>query len=132
MAQTNIELARRAVAAFNDSDADAFAALTTSDFEWLPSMSPVDGETFVGADGVAAYFAALRNAWEYFHVLADEYREGRDLVLALGRLEGRGKGSGATVDSPLGMAFELRAGQIARITGYLDYDVALAAVGLER
>ncbi len=51
-------------------------------------------------------------------------------ALVLGRLEGRGRGSGATVDSALGMAFDLRDGAITRIRGYLNHDEALAAVGL--
>ena len=51
-------------------------------------------------------------------------------MLLLGRLEGRGRGSGAAVDSPLGMAFDLRDGGISRIRGYLNHDEALRAVGL--
>jgi ketosteroid isomerase-like protein len=127
---TNVSVAKSAIAAFNASDAEAFAALTTADFQWLPSMSPVDGEVFVGSAGIARYFDELRTAWKHFHVLPDEFREGADVVLALGRLEGRGKGSGAVVQSPLGMAFDLRDGRISRIRGYLDRDVALEAVGL--
>jgi ketosteroid isomerase-like protein len=126
----NADVARQAIAAFNASDSEAFAAVTTPDFEWSPSMSPVDGEVFVGREGIERYFVGLRGAWEHFHVLPDEVREGPDLVLVLGTLEGRGKGSGATVHSPLGMAFDLRAGLISRIRGYLDHDTALEAVGL--
>jgi ketosteroid isomerase-like protein len=130
MSDVNREIATRAIEAFNASDADAFAALTAVEFEWSPSMSGVDGEIFVGSDGVRRYFEGLGAAWEHFLVLADEFRERGDLVLVLGRLEGRGKGSGAIVHSPLGMAFELRDGLIARIHGYLDHDEALAAEGL--
>jgi ketosteroid isomerase-like protein len=48
----------------------------------------------------------------------------------LGRLEGRGKGSGVPVDSSLGMVFDFRGGEIARIRGYLDHREALRAAGL--
>jgi ketosteroid isomerase-like protein len=48
----------------------------------------------------------------------------------LGRLEGRGKGSGVPVDASLGMLFEFRDGTISRIRGYLDHAQALEAGGL--
>jgi ketosteroid isomerase-like protein len=124
------EVVDRAIEAFNASDADAFAALTTHDFEWSPSMSPVDGAVFVGGDGVRSYFGELRAAWEFFLVLPDSYRERNDAILVLGRLEGRGRGSGAAVESPLGMAFDFRGTRISRIVGYLDHDEALRAAGL--
>jgi ketosteroid isomerase-like protein len=131
MPSVNVDIASRAIDAFNASDAEAFAALTSADFEWSPSMSPVDGEVFVGHDGVRRYFEALHGAWERFTVIPEEFRVHGDVVLALGRLEGCGRGSGAIVHSPLGMAFELRDGSIVRINGYLDHAHALAAEGFE-
>jgi ketosteroid isomerase-like protein len=131
MAQADLELVERAVAAFNAGDSEGFAALTTSDFEWIPSMSPIEAHRFVGADGVRRYFAALQDAWERFDVVPGSFREQQDAVLLLGRLEGRGRGSGAAVDSPLGMAFDLREGRISRIRGFLDHSQALRAAGLE-
>lgn len=131
MAQGDLELVQRAIVAFNAGDADAFAELTTSDFEWIPSMSPIEARRFEGADGVRRYFAALGDAWERFEVIPESFREQPQAVLLLGRLEGRGRGSGAAVDSPLGMAFDLRDGRISRIRGYLEHSQALQAVGLE-
>ena len=130
VAETNIRIAERAVEAFNARDVESFAALTASDFEWFPSMMAVEGASFRGPDGVALYFERLGGAWDYFNVTPERYLEGDGLVLVLGRLEGRGRGSGATVDSALGMAFDLREGLITRIRGYLDRDEALAEVGL--
>ena len=130
MAQADVELVQRAVAAFNAGDSETFAALTTSDFEWIPSMTPIEAGRFVGADGVRRYFAALKDAWERFDVVPGSFREQPHAVLLLGQLEGRGRGSGAAVDSPLGMAFDLRDGRISRIRGYLDHAEALRAVGL--
>jgi ketosteroid isomerase-like protein len=123
------EVVERAIAAFNASDAEAFAALTTPDFEWSPSMSPVDGVVFMGAEGIRNYFGELRVAWDSFRVLPDACREQADAILVLGRLEGRGRGSGAVVESPLGMAFDFRGALISRIVGYLDHAAALRAVG---
>jgi ketosteroid isomerase-like protein len=131
VSEAGVDIARRAIAAFNARDVDAFAALTSPDFEWIPSMSPIEGETFHGRAGIDRYFELLAAAWEHFSVDPEDFRLGAGIVLALGRLEGRGRGSGATVDASLGMAFWLGDGSITRIRGFLDHGEALRALGLE-
>jgi ketosteroid isomerase-like protein len=130
VSQENVDVAQRAIGAFNRREVDAFAALTTPDFEWSPSMGPIEGEIFRGADGIERYFENLGNAWDRFHILPDAFRDLPELVAMLGRLEGRGKGSGAPVDSPLGMVFDFHGGDISRIRGFLDHEQALRAAGL--
>ncbi len=125
------EIVRRAVAAFNGRDIEGFTALTAPDFEWLPSMSPIDGASFLGPEGIRRYFDALGEVWERFHIVPGELRPHADGLLVLGRLDALGRGSGARVDSALGMAFDLREGKVTRIRGYLDRAQALEAVGLE-
>jgi len=129
LSNQNLQVVEGAIVAFNARDVEAFASLTTPDFEWFPSMSPVEGESFVGRDGVRRYFARLAGAWDYFRVVPDAFRQETDLVLVLGRLEGRGRSSGATVDAALGMAFDLRDTRIWRVRGYLDHEEALREVG---
>ncbi len=126
----NVEVARQAIDAFNETDVDAFAALTTPDFEWSPSMVAIEGETYLGREGIDRYFGSLGNSWEKFHISPDRFRDADDVVVMLGRLEGLGKGSGVPVDSSLGMVFEFRDGAISRIRGYLDHAEALRAAGL--
>ena len=131
MSQENVEVATKAIDAFNAGNVGAFAALTTPDFEWSPSMVAIEAETYQGRRGIENYFGTLDNAWEKFHILRDGFRElGDDVVVMLGRLEGRGKGSGVPVDSPLGMVFDFRGGVISRIRGFLDHAEALEAAGL--
>ena len=129
MSQENVEIATQAIGAFNGGNVGAFAALTTQDFEWSPSMVAIEGEIYRGRSGIETYFGTLGAAWEKFQILREGFRDLGDVVVMLGRLEGRGKGSGAPVDSPLGMVFDLRDGAIARIRGYLDHAEALEAVG---
>ena len=130
MSRENVEIVMHAIDAFNESDVHAFAALTTPDFEWSPSMVAVEGELFRGREGIESYFVSLAEAWEKFHIHQDGFRDSGDLVVMLGRLEGRGKGGGVPVDASLGMVFEFRGGTISRIRGYLDHAEALEAVGL--
>jgi ketosteroid isomerase-like protein len=125
--ERNVDVATKAISAFNGVDVDAFAALTTPDFEWSPSMAAIEGETFVGREGIEMYFRRLDDAWEKFHIHADRFRHSADRVIMLGRLEGRGKSSGVPVDAPLGMIFDLRDAAISRIRGFLDHDETLSA-----
>ncbi len=130
MSRENVEIATQAIEAFNGSDIDAFAALTTPDFEWSPSMVAIEGETFRGREGIDRYFRSLHNSWEQFHIHRNRFHEAEGLVVMLGRLEGRGVGSGVPVDASLGMVFDFRGGMISRIRGYLDHAEAMRAAGL--
>jgi ketosteroid isomerase-like protein len=129
MSREQVDVAKRAIDAFNRSDVDAFTTLTTADFEWSPSMVAIEAEVFRGSEGIKVYFASLSSAWNEFVILPDTFRTFDDVVVMLGGLRGHGKNSGATVDASLGMVFDLREGQISRIRGYLDHAEALRAAG---
>jgi ketosteroid isomerase-like protein len=130
MSQSNVEIVKRALDAFNSGDADTFAELTTPELEWATGLGAIEGEIFRGHEGVATYFGRLRSAWDEFRFVADEFRDLGDLVLVLGRLEGRGRGGGVPVDSPVGAVWDLRGGRIWRLRAYLDQGEALRAAGL--
>jgi ketosteroid isomerase-like protein len=129
MAREHVEIAKQAIDAFNRTDVDAFVELTTADFEWSPSMVAIEGEIFRGVEGIAAYFVSLSNAWKEFLIIPGTFREAGDVVVMLGALRGRGPNSDVTVDSSLGMAFDMRGRKIARIRGFLDHAEALRAAG---
>jgi ketosteroid isomerase-like protein len=129
MAREHVEIAERAIDAFNRTDVDAFTELTTADFEWSPSMVAIEGEIFRGSEGIAAYFASLSNAWKEFLIIPGTFREVGNVVIMLGGLRGRGRNSDVTVDSSLGMAFDLHGRKIARIRGFLDHAEALRVAG---
>ena len=130
MDENPLHVTAMAIAAFNARDVETFVGYTTDDFEWLPSMSPIEGGRFRGAAGIGKYFELLGDAWERFEVRPAVYLHTAAGILMLGKLLGRGRGSGATVEDSLGMAFDLRDGRISRIRGFLDHDEARAAVGL--
>jgi ketosteroid isomerase-like protein len=130
MSGENVKVATQAIDAFNGREVAAFAVLTTPDFTWSPSMVAIEGTTFQGREGIERYFQSLANAWERFDICPSRFRIGESLVVMLGRLEGRGMGSGVPVDASLGMVFDFRDGMISRIRGYLDHADALRAAGL--
>jgi ketosteroid isomerase-like protein len=130
VSRENVEVVRRAIDAFSRGDAASFAAFTTTDLEWKTGLGAVEGEVFRGHEGVETYFERLGSAWEEFLFHAEEYRDRDDTVLVLGRLEGRGRGGGVPVVSPVGAVWDLRDGLIWRLRAYLDHAEAAQVAGL--
>jgi ketosteroid isomerase-like protein len=128
--QRNVELVKRLIDAFNEREQERFAAMTTHDFEWTTSMMAIEGEVFWGREGIDTYFEHMREIWDDFRGFADDCRDLGDRVLWLGRLEGRGRGSGVPVSTPLDILFDIRGERISRMHSYLDHDEALRAAGL--
>jgi hypothetical protein len=60
----------------------------------------------------------------------EEFRDLGDRVLLLGRMQGRGKGSGAQVDAPIANILDFRGGRIWRSRVYFDRAEALRAAGV--
>ena len=103
MPRDKVEVARQAVDAYNRRDVDAlFAELATPDFEYYPAITTAldGGVGYRGRDGVEKFAVDTRESWEELQAFSEEFRDLGDRVLVLGRLKGRGKGSGAPVDTP--------------------------------
>jgi ketosteroid isomerase-like protein len=131
MSQENVEIVKRWVDAFNRRDLDALMETVIPDFAFLPAMADtIDGNSFQRREGMQAYFADVDRAWEELRLIYDEYRDLGDRVLALGRMEGRGRGSGAAVETPQGAVADFRDGKLSSARSYLDHGEALRAAGL--
>ena len=72
-------------------------------------------------------------AWDGYGTEADEFRDvGGMRVLVLGRMSGRGKTSGANVQTEFANVLDVRAGKVTRLALYSNRDRALADLGLEK
>src|SRR5450755_4690444 len=118
MSQENVEVVARSIDAFNRAfnrgDLEGFLAFLTPDIEWFPVMGAMDRDgSFRGRSGVEAYFDALRDAWEDLAFAPGiEVRDLGEKTLVVGRLQGRGRGSGVTVDTPIAVLYDHRGRQI--------------------
>ena len=134
MSRENVEMVKRGIDAFNRRDVEALADVVTPDFEWFPALpSTVEGEGYRGyrgREGIETYFEDVRSTWEGLRVLGAEFRDLGGSVLVFGRAEGRGRGSGVEVDTPLGIVFDFRHAKCSRARTYLDHGEALRAAGL--
>jgi ketosteroid isomerase-like protein len=131
MLQENVEIVKQGIDAFNNRDVDALASLVTPDFAWFPALPGVlEGDGYRGREGIETYFGEISNTWEELRVLAGEFRDLGDRVVMLGRTEGRGRGSGVQVGSPIGVIYDFRDGKMSRVLAHLDHDEALRAAVL--
>jgi ketosteroid isomerase-like protein len=130
MSQENVEIVEQMVEAFNRRDLDHLEARSTPDMEWETAMGAIEAEVFKGFDGAETYIERLGDAWGEFQTIAEDVRDVGERVLMLGRIVGRGKGSGVGVEMPLGQVFDFRDGKVCRIRSYLDHGEALRALGL--
>lgn len=132
MPHDKVELVKRAVDAYSRRDVDTFLAeLATPDFEWWPALTRAfEGGCYRGREGVERFDADTRDNWEELRSVPEEFRDLGDRVLVLGRMQGRGKGSGAPVDAPIANIYDIRGGRIWRVRAYLDREEALRAAGL--
>lgn len=131
MSQGNVEIAKQVIDAFNRRDVEGFFALAVPDFEWLPAMGgAAEGSGYQGRDGIEKYLVDIADTWEEYRVFAEEFRDLDDRVLMLGRIEGRGRGSRARIESPTGTIFGFLNGKTSSVRTYLDRGEALRAAGL--
>jgi ketosteroid isomerase-like protein len=131
MPQENVEVVKLLMDAVNRRDVDAYAGVTTSDFEWFPVFAArVEQDVYVGREGIERFLGEIDETWQEFRPMPEEYRDLGDRVFALGRLRTRGRASGVPNDSPWGGIYDMRRGKVSRIRTFLDHGEALRAAGL--
>ena len=132
MSPDKVDIAKRTVDAYNRRDVDAlFAGLATPDFEWYPGIvRALDGGGYRGREGVERFTADTIENWAELQIIAEEFRDLGDRVLVLGRMKGRGKGSGVPVDQSFTTVLDFRGDRVWRSRVYLDRAEGLRAAGL--
>jgi len=125
-----VEIMRAAIAAFNRRDGEGFGALLARDAEIVPVRAALEGTVYRGPDAAAQYCAAVEASWDNLRWEVEEIKDGRDWVLALGRIRGRGRGSGALFDARGAWLARFRDGSVTSFRTYPDRAEALKAVGL--
>jgi ketosteroid isomerase-like protein len=131
MSQQNIELAQRAVAAFNRGDGEAVLEMLSPEVEIFAARSLANGGAFRGHDGYLEWIAAWLDAWETFRVeMEDDFSTADDDVVVSAHQYGRGKGSGVEVEMPIAYLFTIRDGKALRLHLYPSKAEALEAAGM--
>jgi ketosteroid isomerase-like protein len=130
MSQENVTRLEAAVEAFNNRDGEQFDRLLAADAEIVPVRAALEGTTYRGPDAGSQYVAAVDESLDSLRWEVDELHEVGESVLALGRIRGRGRETGATIDTSGGWVAQFRDGRITRFRTCTSRNAALEAAGL--
>jgi ketosteroid isomerase-like protein len=131
MPSQNVEIVRRAYAAWNDGDPEHAIELLDPDVEWtLPAHFP-DAETWRGRERVVEGLRALSASFDSLHLELHELIDAGDRVVALVHIQGRAAVTGLDL---AGMGVDahiwtLRDGRAVAVRMYGGTGEALAEIG---
>jgi ketosteroid isomerase-like protein len=133
LTDTNVEVARRVLEAFDRREIDVFLQNMDPDVSFFAQTAVFAGhgdQLYRGHEGIHAYFHDVARTWEELSINPHEFREGDNgCVGVIGAAAGRLR-SGDAIDVPAGWAFRFRDGKIVWARVYKDPNDALADVGL--
>jgi ketosteroid isomerase-like protein len=133
MSDTNVEVVRRMLDAFDRREIEVFLASLDPDVSFFAPTAVYAGhgdQLYRGHDGIHAYFHDVARTWDELRIHPGEFLEGDDECVAVtGKVDGRLK-NGEAIRTPAGWAFRLRDGKVVWARVYTDPDEALADVGL--
>jgi ketosteroid isomerase-like protein len=131
MSQENVELAREVMSALSRGDYDGLVTLADPEVEWRSFFAELgEGGVYRGLDGMRRYVDDLADAWEIVRADVDDLVGVGNVVLLVGRIHYRGKGSGAEDETPAGWMLKFRQGKVIRFRAFRDPEQALEAAGL--
>ena len=68
MSQENVEIVKRAIAAINERDIDAYLSCCTKDVQLITPIAEVAGSSYGGPDGIRRFFTDIGDAGPDFKI----------------------------------------------------------------
>ena len=130
MSQENVDRLQSAIGAFNRREGRTFDRLLAADAEIVPVRAVVEGTTYRGRDAGSQYCAAVEDTWESLRWEVDQIREVGDAAVAVGHIRGKGRETGAAIDTSGGRVAQFDDGLITHFRTYTNREEALEAAGL--
>jgi ketosteroid isomerase-like protein len=133
MPQGNVGILREALPENAPANVETLLGLLDDKVEWdFVGAFPEGLVTYHGPEEVRAFLQGWAGAFDDFGFQADEAIEEGDCVAVHVRQWGRGKDTGARVESRTWQVFRFRNGKIVHCHGYGTKDEALAAASSSR
>ena len=132
MSQENVELAHQVINAIEQRDLPGLIELTDPAVEWHSAFVVGTGSFYRGHVGMREYVRDMNDAWEIVRLDVDHEFALGDIVLFVGRIHYRGKGSGVEAESVSGYVLTFREGKLVRFRPFREPEKALEAVGLSK
>jgi ketosteroid isomerase-like protein len=131
MSRENVDKTRDFIAAYNRRDFDAAVESFDPEIEWvLPALQRSD--SCIGPDQIIRFWEGLDETFDELRLDPQEFVDAGDHVAVRLRFYGRGKGSGAELDTEMyHQVSSFRHGRMVRIEYFTDWPQALQAAGVE-
>lgn len=130
MSQENVELVKRAIAAINARDIDAYLACCTEDVEMSTPLAPIGGD-YVGRQGIERFLTDVEDAAPDFQIEIQHMQAvGADQVIAFVHFNSSGRVSGISTAADGANVYDCTQGRVRRVRIFFDRAEALRAVGL--
>ena len=133
MSEENVEIVRKALAAIDRRDVDAFLTDVDPDVvtDWSRAIGP-ERSVFRGSGELVRFIRSWWSAFEESVVVLDEVIDAGEHVVVAFHGRQRGRGSGAIVEGRGSvLVFGLREGSVITATLYQGRQEALAALGIQ-
>lgn len=132
MSAENVEAFRQAVEAYNRRDLDTFMELFDSEVETHPLTVAMFGQeetVYRGHEGIRQFIRDVHEVLSEMQIELVEIRDLGERIVASGRVRGRGRASGAEIESPISWLVQFKSGKVIRMRDFLDFREALEAAG---
>lgn len=107
--------------AFAKGDIPAVLGFLSSDVDWTEAEGFPYGGTYTGPDAVLeGVFMRLGAEWESFAAVPDEFIDGGDTVVVLGKYRGTYKATGKSFQANFAHVWKVREGKAVKFVQYVD------------
>jgi len=118
---SNLNSVRGVYDAFAKGDIPAVLDFLSPDIEWTEAEGFPYGGTYTGPNAVLeGVFMRLGAEWDGFSAVPDEFIDGGDAVVALGKYGGTYKATGKSLQVNFAHVWKVREGKAVRFVQYVD------------
>ena len=119
----NLELVRSIYSAFAAGDIEAVLARMAPDIVWneAESFAYADGNPYRGPQAIlSGVFGRITADYDGFQVVAEEFLDAGEAIVATGRYRGTAKATGTALDAQFAHVWRVRDGKAAGFQQYTD------------
>jgi len=132
MQRDNIALAHEVIGGVERRDLERLIELTDPEVDWRSAFVAGTGGVYRGHDGMREYVSDMIDAWDIVRLEVDHEIGVGDVVVFVGRIHYRGRGSGVEAESESGYVLKFRGGKVVQFRPFQDPEKALETIGLTK
>jgi ketosteroid isomerase-like protein len=118
---TNLNAVKAVYAAFATGDIPTVLGTLSPDVAWTEAEGFPYGGTYHGPRAVLeSVFMRLGSEWDGFAAIPDEFIDGGDTVVVLGKYSGKYKATGKSFQANFAHVWKMQDGKAAQFTQYVD------------